>query len=124
MRLQDDLRDGSGLDPVRPLAAMPRVLVTADVGVRPAEERAGPDARHVVGHELVAEPIPLLHGDPRLVRRGMEVNSHGVARARHHDLAPGAIGPETEDGGTQADPARGRCSTTSRPSHRAIRRPG
>jgi hypothetical protein len=99
--LQDDFRDYRVLDTVRPLARVPRILVPANVRVRPAEEVAGAHLRHVVGHELVAKAIAFLHRDPRLVRRRMEIYPDRVARTRDHDLAPRPIRPEAEDGSAQ-----------------------
>src|SRR6185503_17170927 len=45
---------------------------------RPAEEFAAPDARQVVGHEIVTEAVALVDGDVHVAGARLEVEADGI----------------------------------------------
>ncbi len=64
MGLDEHVRDGDLVLEIRPLAAMTRVLVGADVVPGPAVERAFAHAGDVIGRHVVAEPVALVGRAP------------------------------------------------------------
>jgi len=57
MRLKQDVGDRYLVLQIGPLALVPGIFVAADIEPRPAIKRIFADARHVVGHEVIAEAV-------------------------------------------------------------------
>ena len=95
MGLEQKVGDGDGADLGR-VRGVPRVEVAAQIVPRPAEELALPHAGDVVGHEVVAEPVALVHGRPQLARARLDREADRVADAVRDDLPAGAVGGEGE----------------------------
>ena len=84
-------------DEVGPLVPAARLLVLAEVGVRPAVETAFPHAGEVVGHQLVAQFVALVHHDPELTGARLPLQADGVAQAAGIYFLAGAIGVDFEN---------------------------
>ncbi len=83
MRLQQHVGHGHLAGQVGPLALVGRVLVVADIVPGPAVEGAWPHPRHIVGRQVVAQPVALVGGAPERVGAGLD---------RHADAVPEAGG--------------------------------
>ena len=80
MRLEQDVGDDRLGSQVLPLAIHARVQVRADVAVGPAIEAAILHGGEVVGHQVIAQPISLIHRCPQLVGDRVEGEPDRVPR--------------------------------------------
>ena len=78
MRLQEHVGDDHLVLQLGVLSLVPRVLVRAEVVPGPAVEAALLDARDVVGHEVVAQPVALVHRGPELAGLGCVARPTGL----------------------------------------------
>src|SRR3954471_1247876 len=76
-----------------------RILMLSQVRVGPTVERSVADFGDVVGHEIVAQSIALVHRGPKCMRSGLPRQPHRIAKATCEDATPGAIRVELEDRG-------------------------
>ena len=81
------------------LALVARIFVRADVGVRPAVEAALLDVGEVIGHQVVAQGVALLHGGPQRIGSRIPMQPDGIARAGGVGLMTAAIRIVAVDGG-------------------------
>ena len=87
VRLQEHVGDDRLLLQLGALALVARVLVRAEVVPGPAVETALLDMRDVVGHEVVAQGVALVHRRPELAGLRMGGQPDGVADAVGEDCA-------------------------------------
>jgi hypothetical protein len=71
--------------------------VLADIGVGPAVEPALLHADQIIGGQVVAEPVALLHQGPEISCVGVKGECRRVARARRDGRLIGAVGIEALD---------------------------
>ncbi len=74
----------------------PRVLMTAHVVPRPAEESALRHAGHVVRNQVIAQVVPLIGGAPQLSRAGIDGFTHTVPDSVCIDLNELALRSELQ----------------------------
>src|ERR1700730_3294635 len=107
MRLTQDVGDRHLVLQIGPLALVPGIFVAADIEPRPAIKRIFADARHVVGHEVIAEAVALIGGAPgradlRLDRQADAITDSGrkyflilaIGVERQHRRAIGLVTPD------------------------------
>src|SRR4051812_26075516 len=82
MRLHEHVRRHHSVAKLWMCAWMSRILRGTEVEPRPAVEGTFADARHVVGNEIVAQPIPLVDGGPQFPCLRVHRDSDGVADSR------------------------------------------
>src|ERR1700681_2823512 len=99
MGLQQNVRNRYLVPEIGPRAAVPRVLIGADVIPWPAVERALPDPREVVGRDIVADTVALIGGAPHLARR-IDCETDAIADAGGVDVAVAAVRIERQHIGT------------------------
>ena len=68
------------------LAAMPRVLMIANVKPGPAIEAAWLDMTNVIRNEVLAEFVPFIGTHPKLARAWAKCDANGVANSPGKDL--------------------------------------
>ena len=98
MRRNQHVGHDGALHEIRKRPDVARIVVRADVGIRPAVEAAVLDRRRVVGHQVVAEIVALVDRRPHDVRPGLQRQSDGIANPGRIDPIAGAIRVELEDG--------------------------
>src|SRR5262249_47478925 len=76
-----------------------RIHVLAVIAVRPTVEGAVDDRSDVVGNEVVAQLVALIHGRPQLTALWIPVQSVRVAQARGEHARIAARGIDLENGG-------------------------
>jgi len=69
----------------------------ADLGVGPAVKPALLDADQIIGGQVVAEPVALLHHGPQFAGLGLKGERGRIARARGDRRLVRAVGIETLD---------------------------
>src|SRR5215471_3160603 len=96
---QEDVWDEGLGSQFRLLALAPRILMIADVEVGPAVEAALLHVRKVLGDQIVAELVALLHPNPKSIGAGIPLQVRRIPRARGENLVTGAVGVEAVYGG-------------------------
>src|SRR5579862_2332450 len=96
MGLQQHVGNGDFIFEIRPLAAVSRILIGADVVPGPAVESAFAHARDVVGRHVIAEPVALIGRAPDGVRRRRDGHADAVADAARKDALVLAVGIERQ----------------------------
>src|SRR5262245_9238331 len=81
------------------LSPVPWIWVTSDVEPGPSVESAVLDPGDVVGHQIVAEAVPLVHRRPQVAGAGVDGDSHGIADSVGEASLTRAIGVELENAG-------------------------
>src|SRR5690242_5010420 len=79
--LNQNVRDRDLVLEIGALAWMIRVLMSTQVVPGPAEEGTLANPRDVIGDEIVAPSIPLVHRAPQLSRLRMDAQPDAVAQA-------------------------------------------
>src|SRR5882724_10255174 len=98
VRLEQNIGNNRLIFQLRMLSWMARVLMTADVPPRPAIESALLHMSDVVGNQVIAERIALIHRAPQLIGLGIHCHpASGVADSVSIDAHVGAIGIECQD---------------------------
>src|ERR1035437_3388472 len=92
---------------VRALAFVAGVFVGAGIGERPTVKGALLDVRKVVGDQVVAEFVALLHSRPEGVGAGVVAHPDRVAGAVGKNFVAAAVGVIAVDGGALRISARG-----------------
>src|SRR5207253_9419137 len=91
MSLYQDIRHNRAADKLAPFAFASRINVLAHIRVGPAVESAVLYFCNVVGHEVVAQEVALLHGGPESARPRIKGQTYGIARPRSDDSFARAI---------------------------------
>ena len=82
MRLKQQVGHDRGVDLVRREIGETGLRMFADISVRPAVEAALLHARQIVGRQIIAEPVALLHRGVELAGLRLECERRRVAHAR------------------------------------------
>src|SRR5271166_1728620 len=109
MRLDQDIGDGNLVLEVGPLPGMMRIFMAADVIPGPAVSGALAHTRHVIGHEVVAEPVAFVGGAPGHPSGRLDREADAVADSGREQLLVLALGIEGENGGAVGLLAPGRA---------------
>ena len=99
MRLQQDVRHDHFTLQFRMFSLLPRILMAADVEPRPAVKSALLNMRDVIRHQVVAQPVALVHRCPQFAGGGIHGDAHRIADALRVNAPAAAIRIELQDVG-------------------------
>src|SRR5262249_31112498 len=91
MRWNQDVGDDGALDEFRLLLWNSRIDVAANVRIGPAVESTFFDGRRILGRQIVAEVVTLVHRSPYSVGSRLQGESHRIPQTRSEDTEARSI---------------------------------